>query len=330
MQAKNINIGVGVQDVEYISKKMAMEVFSAYSRDAFQLMSERVEVFAQTYISHLLKESPDSIENIKDPGVQAAILEAESAYAKTGDDDLGSLLVDILTQRTSAMNRDVVQLALSESIEVAQKLTSRQYSSLSLIFLLRHVKFGARTIGELRERFRDNLAPVAAEAVVSSTDAQHLVATGCAILQPLRTDLPKFILNTYPGFFNMGLTEDDATVRQLPDAYFMRCVRDQEKIQVAAPDAEVLERVMRDKRASDDERQMLANLLTANLMQPDEVMGEITEIAPGLALAHEKWEKSMFGQLSLTSVGIVLAHSNVLRVTEGKFDAPLRTFLPES
>ncbi len=329
LQANNINIGLGVQDVEYISKNMAMEVFSAYSRDAFQVMKERVEVFAQTYIEQLIKDSPKAIENIKDPGVQAAILEAEAAYAKTGDDDLGSLLVDILAQRTVTMERNVVQLALSESINVAQKLTFRQYSSLSLIFLLRHVKFGAQTIKGLHEKWRDNLAPVITEAAVTRTDAQHLVATGCATLHPISTSIPRFALGTYPGFFSLGFELDNPAVKKIPAPYFIPCLRDGQKTQVSSVDEELLEAKMKSMGADPDERAMLENLLTANLMSEDDVLREMEETIPGIIDLGEKWQSTSFGQLSLTSVGTVLAHSNILRLTEGRFDAPLTTFLPE-
>ncbi|MYX98040.1 hypothetical protein GT045_25315 [Streptomyces sp. SID486] len=318
---------MGVEDVEYISTKMAMEVFSAHSRDAFQLMAERVETFARTYVDQILLESPEAIENIKDPGVQAAILDAESAYAKSGDDDLGALLVDILTKRTSIMDRNVAQLALSESIHVAQKLTAQQYSSMSLIFLLRHVKFGAPSLKVLHQRLRENLDPVAAEATITGADAQHLIATGCAILLPISQSIPEAISGTYPGFFCMGLESDNPAVRDLPASYFQTCIRDPNKVQVGCVDEQALSVLTEQNGASASEIETLKGLLKANPMSHDDLIKELIAVAPNMQSVEEKWSKTLFPQLSLTSVGLVLAHSNLLRLTEGRFDAPLEVFL---
>jgi hypothetical protein len=328
LQARQINIGVGVEDVEYISKRMAAEVFSAHSRDAFQLMTERVEVFARTYLDQLLLESPEAVENIKDPGVQAAILEAESAYAKSGDDDLGALLVDILTKRTSAMDRNVVQLALSESINVAQKLTPQQYSSLSLIFLLRHVRFGAESVAALHRRWRENLDPVAAETAIGATDAQHLIATGCAILLPVSQPIPEAIWSTYPGLFCMGIEADNPVIKDLPPSYFQSCLRDPEKMQVGSVDEESLANLMERMGASEAEKESLKNLLKLNPMSHSAITEELVKVAPSMQRVEAKWSNTLFPQLTLTSVGTVLAHSNLLRLTEGKFDADLEVFLP--
>ncbi|MFE0676082.1 LPO_1073/Vpar_1526 family protein [Streptomyces sp. NPDC058867] len=330
IQARQVNIGVGVEDIEYISKKMAMEVFSTHSRAAFQLMTERVELFAQTYVDQLLIESPNAIENIKDPGVQAAILDAESAYAKTGDDDLGALLVDILCKRTATMERNIVQLALAESIQVAQKLTAQQYSSLSLIFLLRHVRLGAQSLRGLHQKWQDNLEPVAADAVVTSADAQHLIATGCAVLLPVDKTIPEAILATYPGFFCMGLEADNPAVKDLPESYFQKCIRDPAKVQVCSADETTLSEMMERKGANEAEKETLRNLLKANPMSDGDLIDELTSIAPSMRTVQDRWEGSIFPQLSLTSVGIVLAHSNVMRLTEGRFNAGLEVFLSPS
>ncbi|MFD9376113.1 LPO_1073/Vpar_1526 family protein [Streptomyces sp. NPDC059999] len=327
LQAKNINIGVGVEDVEYISRRMAIEVLSAHSREAFQLMSERVDDFARAYLDQLLADHPEAIQNIRDPGVQAAILDAESAYARSGDDDLGSLLVDILTKRTTSPKRNLTQLALSESINVAQKLTSEQYSSLSLVFLLRNVRFGINSLDGLHARLVDTFSPVFADAAVTGADAQHLIATGCAILLPVNRTLPGLMADNYPGLFAAGIDHDNPVITQVPGGFLRPSLRDPTKLQVDSVDRDSLRTKMTEEGIPPETQEILNNLLTHHTMNEDALREELIDIAPSMRPVTQKWDDSLFSQLSLTSVGIVLAHSNISRLTAGSFSTPLEIFL---
>lgn len=51
------------------------------------------------------------------------LFSAQKEHARIGDEDLGDLLVQLLVDRTKVRDRNLVQIALNESLEVAPKLT---------------------------------------------------------------------------------------------------------------------------------------------------------------------------------------------------------------
>ncbi|MEU3293433.1 LPO_1073/Vpar_1526 family protein [Streptomyces longwoodensis] len=332
LQAKEIRIGVGVEDVEYISKKMAMEVLSQFSQDAYEVMRQRVEEFAQAYIGQLASDTPAAVGNLKDPGVQAAILDAESAYAKSGDEELGSLLVDILTKRTKTMERGVHQLALNEALNTSQKLTTRQYALLSLIFIIRYVQLGASSIEGLHSKWRSILGPLVADLKISTsnTDVQHLLATGCLSLLPLRRAVHECLLDTYSAFFALGFPPDDTVMKQVTNpSFFQPCMRNAENLQVAALNLGELDAQMEAAETPEHERALLRNLLSANPMNGADISTEFAEVIPGMKEVVPAWDNTMLSQVALNSVGLVIAHSNIMRLTEGEFGTAMEVFLPE-
>ncbi|MGW3689413.1 LPO_1073/Vpar_1526 family protein [Streptomyces sp. NPDC005125] len=324
-----MNFGLGVEDVEYIVTKMATEKFSSYSQEAFQVMKERVEEFAENYIREMLDRDPAAIENIKDPGMQSALLDAESGFAKTGDTDLGSILVDILVERTLATKRDVLQLALNEAIGVTQKLAANHLSAISIVFLFRQVRHVVNSVSELHDRWRVNLPPLVSDFACTDSDARYLMGTGCAVLTAGATSIADSLRTEYPGLFCKGLTleENPALEKFMDSPFVMPCIRDSQRLQISTTDETTLREAAKQANIGKEDVDTLANLLQSNPMNDEEINSELIEIVPGMEKVIEAWGGSTLRQIIPTATGIAIGHANVRRVTENQFQGDLRIWI---
>jgi hypothetical protein len=64
--------------------------------------------------------------------MQYAVFTAQREFARSGDDQLGDILVDILVDRTKEPDRSLLQIVLNESLNVAPKLTADQLAAFCL------------------------------------------------------------------------------------------------------------------------------------------------------------------------------------------------------
>ena len=119
-----VNQGISYSD----AKDIALDVFKAnsleLSREAAITAADRAEKLADDFLENLNEKHKDSIKNLSQPAMQIALFDAQKAYAITGDEELESLLVDILVERATEDTRTIKQITLDESLKVAPKLTT--------------------------------------------------------------------------------------------------------------------------------------------------------------------------------------------------------------
>lgn len=135
-----VNQGITYQD----AKNIAIDVFKSnyleLSEKAAITAGQRVEELVDDFLTKMHERKPEAINSIEDPGMQHAIFTAQKEYAKTGDKDLSDMLVDILVDRASQQERNLMQIVLDESLVIVPKLTNNQLDTLTLIFLLKYTR----------------------------------------------------------------------------------------------------------------------------------------------------------------------------------------------
>ena len=138
LQAETINIEAGVDYSD--ARQIAIDVFHAsaaqLTQEAAQIATQRVQEFIDSYLDKLFKVNESAVESMRDPGMQYSLLEAQKAYAKTGDKDLEGLLIDIIVERSVNNERSLHQIVLDESLTVAPKLTAEHMDALTTNFIL--------------------------------------------------------------------------------------------------------------------------------------------------------------------------------------------------
>ena len=232
IQAKQIIVrGLSVEDVKTIALDVFKSNFCVLKGIAKNIAEERAEEITNKFLAELMRRNPDGLQSAEDPDVQYAIFTAQREYARTGDKELGDILVDILVDRTKQSNRSVLQIVLNESLQVAPKLTKNQLDALSIIFNFRYtVYLKMINLDALKHWLDYRISPFLGSLTKSTTCYQHLAYAGCGIISIGSIKLEEIFKRTYPGLFMKGFPESEKTeiVSSNPSSaiMFTKCMRE--------------------------------------------------------------------------------------------------------
>ncbi|WP_262250451.1 LPO_1073/Vpar_1526 family protein [Parapedobacter soli] len=138
LQGHVVNVYQGISYAD--AKEIALDVFSSnfiqLKNEAAEIAKQRAEEITEALLEKLIERAPDAIEEFKQPGMQDSLFTAQKEYAKSGDKELGDLLVDILVDRANSPERNMMQIILDEALKIAPKLTIEQLDTLTLSFIL--------------------------------------------------------------------------------------------------------------------------------------------------------------------------------------------------
>lgn len=207
----DVTIGLGYSDV----KEIAMDVFKANFMElkniAAQVAFERAESLLDNYLKRAAQEGQPEIPEAENPDFQYVLFSAQKEHARIGDEDVGDLLVQLLVDRTKVRDRNLVQIALNESLDVAPKLTPDQLDALSLVFLLgRTINHTVNSLDRLAWYLDTYILPFALEASSKDSAYQHLEYAGCGAVSINSFQIEEALRQTYMGLFCKGFTEEEA------------------------------------------------------------------------------------------------------------------------
>ena len=108
LQGQNVNIynGISYSDAKEIFKDLFSSNFLQLKYEAADLAQARAEEITEKFLDKLNSKSPESISQFKEPAMQDALFTTQKEFAKSGDQDLGDLLVDILIDRVQTKTRN--------------------------------------------------------------------------------------------------------------------------------------------------------------------------------------------------------------------------------
>ncbi|MEU2491702.1 LPO_1073/Vpar_1526 family protein [Streptomyces sp. NPDC007883] len=339
IQAQVVQYGVSYMDAKQIAMDVFNENFSKLSQNAHRVAVERADELTLNYLSELHEREPAAIENIEDPGVQSDILEAQSGFAKSGDRDLGEILVDILVDRTARKERNTASLALSVALSTAQKLTGAHFAALSALFVFKQLRMiGAGRPEHVYERISNYLGPMRDDIRgLSRSDVEYLAALGCITISMGSIAIHQTMQQTYPGLFCEGVDVSSAPSQPSgapedgPESVInmlkgtpavTRSLRDSTKFQVAAVDRESLHKLLDDNGMLEHE-EVLNKTLTARPMNGDAIIEELRTYDPRLGEIMEVYNSKSLPNCSNTAIGTAIGHANLRKVTSGAFSSAL-------
>lgn len=315
-------IGVTPSDVLNIANQVFEANFYKLSSIAHDIATARAKELVDLYLGKLIVENPDGLKKANDPDFQYSLFTAQKEYARTGDKNLGELLVNLLIDRSKEDQRNLIQIVLSESLAVAPKLTDDQLAALSMAFFFNHVQMNVSSHEQFGNSLDRNIAQFVPKIIESNACYQHLEFSGCGSVF-IGNDLEQIIGITYQGLFLKGFELSEITSAEISigfdPRFFQQCINDNSKIQVTALNEQSL-KVNFDKYGiMDSDREKIANLFSKTKMDNTEIRSKCIEIRPYMIELFEKWKNSNIRALKLTSVGIAIAHANIKKTTGDKF-----------
>lgn len=321
--------GLSYSETKDLVKTEAQEVFKNNSiklaNDAFQLVLSRSDEFLDEFLRKLELKSPQAIESMRDPGMQYSLYNAQKEYAKTGDKSLADLLEDILVDRAQNPERDLMQIVLDECITVAPKLTPDQFDTLSLIFITRYtVNSGVRDINSLHDYLIRYILPFREGIREEVSRYQHLEFSGCGSVSMSSINIPHIFRDRYSIVFSKGFTLDEfhnmVGIDPKLQQFIMPCLNDPTKFQICLQSKEKVEELGHKIGLTIDEIRNITNLQESRTMTENEVSDLLVSIEPSMYDLIKLWDKSQIKNMTLTSVGIAIAHANCSRKQNIKID----------
>ncbi|OQW66538.1 MAG: hypothetical protein BVN28_00195 [Nitrospira sp. ST-bin4] len=308
-------------------REVALDVFNTnfykLAGVAKETATTRAEEITEEFLAKLQNEFPAGLEKASDPDFQYALFTVQKEYARNGDKDLGSLLVDLLVDRSKQEQRDIRQIVLNESLRTAPKLTENQLAALSVIFTFKYTQhLGACNHQIFGGLLDECVLPFASKIVTNAACYQHLQFTGCGSIGSLTGNLESILGTVYLGLFLKGFDPKEVAERGvsigLDPRFFIPCLNDSSKMQVAAVNKEQLDKTLEAETISPDDRAKITGLFEVGKMNGQEIKDKCIEIRPYMSGLFETWSGSSMSRFSLTSVGIAIGHANIKRLV-GRF-----------
>ena len=323
VQAENITIeqkGLTYTEV----KEIALDIFKANFYHlvgvAEEPVKKRAEETTEQFIKELKQRNPEGIKQAENPDFQYSLFSIQKEFAKTGDQELGNLLVDILVERSKEQERNILQIVLNESLKIAPKLTKDQLAALSIIFLLKYTRFlGMNSLDGLKYYIEARLTPFINELTESETCYQHLSFAGCGAISIGSVKIGKIFRETYSGVFSVGFPQEDIEKQNFEfksDAkVFVPCLHDNNLLQVNAIDEDTIRNAPQFAHVGQNDKNKLVSLLKDRAMGENKIEKYLKENFKPMAILLNIWNKTSIKNMSLSSVGIAIGHANSRRVT---------------
>ena len=316
-------VGLSYSEVRDVALDVFRANFYQLAGPAMETAKARAQEITEEFLKKLQQENPDGFGKGQDPDFQHALFTVQKEYARTGDKDLGDLLVDLLVDRSKQDQRDILQIVLNESLGTAPKLTDAQLAVLAIIFLCRYTQ--SQWIGnhqQLGEYFDRHVLPFASKLVKNSACYQHLEFTGCGSVQMGEITLENILEQTYPGQFLKGFDQSEITNREvsigLDQRFFIPCLNDPTKFQVRANNKTILEQNLEANDIKPEDRAKIVALFDVGKMSQPEIREKCIAIRPFMESVFDTWSNSPMKSFTLTSVGMAIGHANIKRLV-GEF-----------
>lgn len=328
LQGQNVNIynGISYSDAKEIFNDLFKTNFLQLKLEAADVAQQRAEEITGKFLENLNSKSPESIEEFKEPAMQDALFTAQKEYAKSGDSDLGDLLVDILVDRAQVNTRNMLQLVLDESLKIAPSLTVQQLDTLSLNFLLIRTRSTAIfDFNGFKQMIKNDIEPFVDNLLSDNNQYNYLEFHRCGHIRTGNYgNLENNWIKTYKGIFSKGIKLEEITKLLGGENKFQTliipCLHDNSKYQVSVMDDEVLDQEMKKLNVPDELKPKYKQIFNSSTMNGNEVKELLIKNNPCMKKIFDTWGSSRFNKFELSSVGIAIAHANYRRRTGKTLD----------
>lgn len=315
-----INQGLSYTECREIAKDVYEASFYRLAGIAKEIADERAGIITEKILKKLQNENPNGFDQFKTPDFQYGIFTVQREFARNGDKDLGELLVDLLVDRSKQEQRNILQIVLNESLNIAPKLTNDQLAALAVIFLFRHTQnHTVRNHELLGEYFDKHILPFVEKLNANRSCCQHLEYSGCGSAGLILGGPLEAILGTnyqglfFNGFDKNGIAEKGISIG-LDTRFFVECLNNPSKIQIKALTRKSLEKNLMVNQINAEDTEKIIALFEYEKMSDIAIRNKCISIRPYMEKVFDIWNSSDMQSFSLTSVGIAIGHANVKRL----------------
>jgi hypothetical protein len=318
-----VHQGMSLAEVRQVALDVFRSNFYHLAGKAHETAQARAEDITEQFLHKLEGENRAGFDKASDPDFQHALFTVQKEYARTGDRDLGELLIDLLVDRSKQEQRDILQIVLNESLNTAPKLTNSQLSALAVVFFFRYTQnLGIGTIELLGKHLDKYVQPFADSLPTGDSTYRHLEFCGCGSSDIRQVSLEALIGSIYQGLFISGFDGAEIVTRAISigrdDRFFIPCLADSSKMQVRAVNKEHLEKNLDKYGITSDDRAKITGLMDVSKMSEADIKAKVIALRAYMEKVFGVWNTSDMRSFNLTSVGMAIGHANIKRLA-GEF-----------
>lgn len=320
-QTVNVYHGITYSDAKEIALDVFKTNFIHLKNEAAQIAAERAEEITENILSKLNDKNPERIQEFQQPAMQDALFTAQKEYAKSGDKDLGDLLIDIIVDRAGVPKRSMLQIVLDESLLIASKLTVEQLDTLTINFLLiKTRRLTIRNYNDFKDHLNRFIFPFTDNLTSEYEHYNYLEYLRCGHIRTGNFgQLENNLRETYKGFFSKGFTEDEIKV-EFEDLSLLRtllipCFHDSSKLQIGVLDNEALKNRLDQLGIVEDQKNKFIAFFNNTTMSGAEIKELLINLDQRMKKIFDTWDNSTFKNFELSHVGVAIGHANYRRRT---------------
>ena len=327
IQGQTVNVYQGLTYSD--AKEIALDVFKSnfiqLKSEAAKIAAERAEEITESILSKLSDKAPETLKEFEQPAMQDALYTAQKEFAKSGDKDLGDLLVDIVVDRAKVTKRNMLQIVLDESLLIAPKLTVEQLDTLTLSFLLTRTKMlNIQNYASFVQYLKNQVFPFVDNVRTEHEHFNYLEYLRCGhVRMGNYGELENNFRRDYKGIFSRGFSREELVTEFGENSPLLamttKSFLDEGKIQLLNVDSNIISEVVL-KMIKFDQKPKLDEFIERTSMVAEEIKEHLKSVDPKMQKIFEIWKDSEFNQFELSQVGIAIAHANYRRRTTLSMD----------
>ena len=286
---------------------------------ARQLFTERLDEFEQRIVERFSNAEKASIQSFADPDFNVVAQEAAKNYARSGDEDLQTMLIELLSSRSRIGSRTRAQLTLNRAIQIAPELTRSDVIIITFIFLGLYARIATFTIEGVAKHLNLLHEKFVTELSDETSSTGYLASCGCATPNAFGLNFETVIYSNYGLILSPEFTEQDliGSIIAEEDQHLIS------KLQIRpTPDGKLkfgyfAESDLPDfKRIGFSERSINGiNGILKAVPTATELMSKFAEQVPMLSDIVAKWTQVGASEILLTAPGLALGHANFCKLT---------------
>jgi len=315
-----INSGITLSTARTIAHDTALEVFKAQlpalTRIAEDIYLARGSEIRQLVIDTLAELNPEGLGQAADVDFQHDLYVVQRDYARSGDKDVGDLLVQILVERSRVTERNLIQIVLNESLETVAKLTNHQVAALSLILVLRYPAAIAIESPDALLEYLDATVAHLGAPNLSTASLYHLEYARCGSRTLPGYSLAESLKHFYGGLFQRGfqptLINGQVLNILLAKQLLVPSFHNESLSQVAAVNSEHLDILL--LGVGDFAAEQIRIAFQQGIWSDAELNAWLAAKRPYLADVLGMWNNTPLLEFGLTPVGTAIGLANLKRL----------------
>jgi hypothetical protein len=328
-----ITQGITARDMREIFGNLAtlIPVFTAIARE---IANERLGDLEQRLIERFSDPNRANAEAFKDPDFQYLLTRVQQAYARSGDEAVRDILIDLIASRSKETTRTRLSLTLNDAVEKATVLTKNEFAELSLCYLIRHTVSSPPTLAAFGRHLSQLVVPLLPDISRNQASYQYIQAQSCGAIDALgECGLIWAFRNNYCGILSegtersylVGVFGEERVAEMEKTQLIIPCVNNRAKLQLNAPNRNWFDGIDEVRRLPKSEQDRIWSTFDSSVWSGETLIEKVETVFPEIRTLYDLWEQTPLKRLSLTTIGIAVGHANLSRVAP--FGSPLSTWI---